>query len=297
MQYEFHEEEKAVVDNFEVPVQCLLMKVPHSDVNNARKIDFHYHDYIEFLYGIDCDINVWCEDDKHILKNGELIVINSKRPHFVFSNQDESTYVVIKFMPQILYASEQSVRELKYILPFISSAYTHNVKLGKEEIDNSEIPALIEKIVAEWENKGFGYELAVRMYAINIVLWLLRYWDSHCNSQKSLIPPKAMASVQKAIEYAQNNYSTAASNSAADLCYMSHSYFSRLFKKVMGRSFTDYVNYVRISEAQRLLISTQKSITDISLDVGFSTTSYFIDKFRRQVHMTPKQFRQNYSKS
>ena len=62
----------------------------------------------------------------------------------------------------------------------------------------------------------------------------------------------------------------------------------------MNKSFTEYVNGIRISESERLLVTTNKSITDIALDVGFSTTSYFIERFKKQIHLTPKQFRKNY---
>ena len=46
-----------------------------------------------------------------------------------------------------------------------------------------------------------------------------------------------------------------------------------------------------------MLVGTQKSVTDVALDVGFSTSSYFIEKFRKQVHMTPKQFAMRFGKN
>ena len=297
MEYSFREEEKYSIDNVEVPVQCIVMQAFKENFENEPVIKMHYHDYVEILYGLDCDLTVWCYGTKYNLKSGGLAVINSKNPHTVTSNSDCSTYVVIKFMPQILYAAEQSVLEFRYIIPFITSGDEYKKLFDASEVEGSDIPDIMEKIVYEWERRDYAFEIAVRMYAIRIAVWLLRSWQAVHGYNAPGVTPEVLGAIQKSVEYVQKNYSAATSREAAVLCAMSHSYFSRRFKRVMKRSFVDYVNYVRISEAQRMLVGTEKSVTDVALDVGFSTSSYFIDKFRKQVHMTPKQFAMRFRKS
>lgn len=297
MEYSFIEEEKYSIDNVEVPVQCIVMQAFKENFENEPVIKMHYHDYVEILYGLDCDLTVWCYGTKYNLKSGGLAVINSKNPHTVTSNSDCSTYVVIKFMPQILYAAEQSVLEFRYIIPFITSGDEYKKLFDASEVEGSDIPDIMEKIVYEWERRDYAFEIAVRMYAIRIAVWLLRSWQAVHGYNAPGVTPEVLGAIQKSVEYVQKNYSAATSREAAVLCAMSHSYFSRIFKRVMKRSFVDYVNYVRISEAQRMLVGTEKSVTDVALDVGFSTSSYFIDKFRKQVHMTPKQFAMRFRKS
>ena len=297
MEFSFREEEKYSIDNVEVPVQCIVMQAFKENFENEPVIKMHYHDYVEILYGLDCDLTVWCYGTKYNLKSGGLAVINSKNPHTVTSNSDCSTYVVIKFMPQILYAAEQSVLEFKYIIPFITSGDEYKKLFDACEVEGSDIPNIMEKIVYEWERRDYAFEIAVRMYVIRIAVWLLRSWQAVHGYNAPGVTPEVLGAIQKSVEYVQKNYSAATSREAAVLCAMSHSYFSRIFKRVMKRSFVDYVNYVRISEAQRMLVGTEKSVTDVALDVGFSTSSYFIDKFRKQVHMTPKQFAMRFRKS
>ncbi|MBS5083051.1 MAG: helix-turn-helix transcriptional regulator [Clostridiales bacterium] len=77
----------------------------------------------------------------------------------------------------------------------------------------------------------------------------------------------------------------------AELCNLSPSYFSRSFNRLMGMSFNEYLNYIRVSEAEKLLISTPLSITEIAVTVGFSTSSYFIKIFKVYKNLSPKQFR------
>ena len=61
----------------------------------------------------------------------------------------------------------------------------------------------------------------------------------------------------------------------------------------MNMSFSDYINYIRISEAQKLLITTDLDMSEIAEHTGFSTSSYFIEQFRKRKGISPKQFRLN----
>lgn len=288
-----YDEGKARINGFEIPLECFNRIHPYGDGNLE---EMHYHDYVELLYGVDCDITVRCGNSDYRLTQGDFMIINSKTPHSLVSNSQISIYTVIKFVPQILYAAEQSVFEFKYILPFVTDLRKYRKFFPKAAIADTEIPSIMSDIISETKASEYGYEIALRIYVSRLVLWLIREW--HVNGENETgISNETMRSVQKSIEYAKNNFNTATSSGAAKICNFCPSYFSRLFKKVMKQSFTEYVTYIRICEAQKLLITTKASITDISLDTGFSTTSYFIERFKEQTHLTPKQFRNKFGTS
>ena len=58
-------------------------------------------------------------------------------------------------------------------------------------------------------------------------------------------------------------------------------------------SFMQYVKSVKISEAERLLKCTEKTITDIAQILSYGSTSHFIEDFKREKGITPKQYRKN----
>ncbi|MFD2701020.1 helix-turn-helix transcriptional regulator [Paenibacillus shunpengii] len=62
----------------------------------------------------------------------------------------------------------------------------------------------------------------------------------------------------------------------AKLCCMSERYFMKFFKSVMGKTFIHYLNYVRLSEAEKLLLSSELTITEAALQSGFNDPSYFV---------------------
>ncbi|MFR2464209.1 MAG: helix-turn-helix transcriptional regulator [Clostridia bacterium] len=60
----------------------------------------------------------------------------------------------------------------------------------------------------------------------------------------------------------------------------------------MQKTFREYLNFVRISEAEKLLLNTDLNITEIAMEVGFSSSSYFIEQFKQLKSISPKRFRQ-----
>lgn len=75
---------------------------------------------------------------------------------------------------------------------------------------------------------------------------------------------------------------------------MNANYVSQLFKKEAGITFVHYITQKRVDDAKNLLVTTQKPLADIALDVGFNDTFYFIKTFKKFVGMTPGQYRSNH---
>ena len=88
------------------------------------------------------------------------------------------------------------------------------------------------------------------------------------------------------------SYST---NELAGHSPYSYSRLSRLFKKYTGKTLVEYVNDVKIVYAKRLLRTTQKSIIDISLDLGYESVSSFNHNFKAITALTPSQYRKKYA--
>ena len=78
----------------------------------------------------------------------------------------------------------------------------------------------------------------------------------------------------------------------AAAAYLSPFHFSRLFKKVTGASPHAYLAALRIERAQRLLATTDLSITEISTRVGYASSSHFGKAFRQANGLTPRAFRE-----
>lgn len=78
---------------------------------------------------------------------------------------------------------------------------------------------------------------------------------------------------------------------AADVCALSPSYFSRLFKKIFQQSYTQYMLRYRLHLASRMLSTTDHSISTICYELNFTHPSYFISVFKQYFGMTPNKYR------
>ena len=77
-------------------------------------------------------------------------------------------------------------------------------------------------------------------------------------------------------------------------CNVSPAYFSRLFVKEIGESYTLYVSRQKVSLARGFLEDTDMTVTEISDKLGFSDPGYFIKKYKDSVGVTPAFYRTHY---
>jgi len=79
----------------------------------------------------------------------------------------------------------------------------------------------------------------------------------------------------------------------ADGLNLSSGYLSSYFKENFGYSFSEYLNEIRISKAKEMLMDSNSSIRQISLQVGYQNVSSFIRMFKRITGVPPGQFRRS----
>jgi len=82
-------------------------------------------------------------------------------------------------------------------------------------------------------------------------------------------------------------------NDAAAAAMLSPNYLAHLLKKQTDRTFTELVTERRLERAKELLLTSSVRIGDIALQCGFSDADYFSRRFRQQIGVTPRQFRED----
>ena len=99
--------------------------------------------------------------------------------------------------------------------------------------------------------------------------------------------------VYPAVSYVENHRGEMVSmRDMANLCHLSPGYFSKIFPREAGETFTDYVNRRKVEWAKQKLRDSAESVSSIAFELGYVDTSYFIKVFKKFEGITPLAYRQ-----
>lgn len=279
------------IDGIDSWIHCIRFEkglpIEQGSVFTGRtKVKYHYHEYIELLYFYDGRAEVWVNGEVTEARGGSLVVISSNMAHDVIP-KEPTGYACIKFSPSVLYENEPFMINLKYALPFMSDVKRYFY--SKEETADTQIGELVNEIISEWKQMEYGFELAIRSAILKIFRIIIKIHRKNGESGENLkfITPE----MKNAIAYIGENYSTVTEKEVADACNFSYNYFSRIFKDTVGKSFRDYILELRVNQAEKMLLSTNLSVTEIAEKTGFSSISHFIVRFKEVKGMTPNSYR------
>lgn len=284
------DEGKVIKKGEESAIDCIKLNIDHSGVISST----HYHDYIELLYGRDCDITVWVNDKTIHFTTGDLVIINPHETHTLYSHKKKSDYIVIKFIPEILSYGNQMPAEMMYILPAMYNASISEHIIKKYEYPSSSVSEIVNEIYREWCDEKFGYELAIRSGILKLFLYVVRHLDSKYEKSLFSESDEMTTIIYKAAEYCSSHCCDVTAKQISEMYSVSYSYFSRTFKKIMGRTFSQYLNDVRIDNARKMLLTSSASMSEIATDTGFSSASHFIHNFKKKTGFSPLAYKSKF---
>lgn len=131
--------------------------------------------------------------------------------------------------------------------------------------------------------------------ADEIETWFLNYCAGLLQKIADLRQNKNRQIVHMAQEYIEANLGDRelSIRTISDAVDLSPAYFSNIFYKEMGQHLNEYINQVRVNQAKRLLLTTNDKVITIAERLGFSSSSYFNNIFKRYTGITPQRFRRS----
>ena len=160
--------------------------------------------------------------------------------------------------------------------------------------NNSRVRDILEELLHLYQNNNEALLADIR--AANLIGQLLAGLLEAVTADNSLpaVPP-IIYSVQ---EYLMENYSKAVTlDDLAKRFNLSKYYLQRMFTRCFGLSPHQYQQNIRLTQAKKLLRTTNASINMIALQVGFESTSAFITVFKKNEGVTPLKYRTDWSGS
>ena len=162
-----------------------------------------------------------------------------------------------------------------------------NTLLRKAVQDSGVPPYFIDKISSE-----FARKIEAVSGGRNIELLASEMIEKYNNLAREHSHGKYSPAVQKAMAIADCDLTADLSlKTISGILGINESYFSSLFRKETGKTFTDFINGKRIEHAKKLLRSTSLQIQTIAQHCGILDVNYFTKLFRKYTGTTPGKFR------
>lgn len=258
---------------------------------------WHYHPELELVTILKSSGTRFIGDSIEQFNEGDVVLIGKNLPHM--------------WLNDIEYFNEKSIKEAESIdihfkLDFVGEYFfkipemnlieklLKNANLGiKFSGDLTQIIKQIKKIHAL---KGFNKVIEF--------IQLLNQLAKH-ESYKLLSSPGFVNSfnktgkknLDKIYEYIFENFREPISlNDVSEISNMNPSAFSRFFKRVNRKTFSEYLIEVRIGYACKLLIQNKYNISEVCYESGFNNISNFNRQFKKVTKLSPSDYSKQYSK-
>jgi len=243
----------------------------------------HFHDYYEVLLYVEGDVRYIWESTSFLMERGDLIVIPPSYLHMSRLNSEKTQYT----------------RYVFYLYPNVFDAIDGGALLDFLHANNGKPflaalkPSALERVQALLEQLNAALTSSAQddhALAQGLILQIFHIFNRQAqqNSRSDSYFPQSVLDIQSYLDEHFTEVSTV-SEVAAHFFY-SREYVSRLFKRYLNTTITDYILKRRISYSQQLIASGLPLI-DVGFQAGFGSVSTFIRSFRSVMGMTPSAYR------
>ena len=280
--------------NNDYPLGVYFVKPDEYFLNN---IPWHWHDEIEIDVVREGNAIYTIGEDIIRVPSNNLIVIKGNVVHSIKSENGNCSIISVIFSPAVLFADNNSSLYQSYFMPFKVSSKKYRT-FDNTDIIGKALISYIEDIIDYNLNKNYGYEMLTKSSLFQF--WLLLIKDmphderiiNREDRQEKSSPDDER--IKTAITFIQDNYFDNISlEDIADSIHISKSECCRLFKRAINLSPFEYLMRYRILKACDIMIKSRQdeSISELALNVGFNSASYFNKLFKKYVGCTPSEFK------
>ncbi|MFS0882976.1 AraC family transcriptional regulator [Metabacillus niabensis] len=270
-----------------LPIACYETTI-NQNINGY--IPLHWHDEFQFVLVVKGEAIFQINEENVSIQEGEGLFINSGYLHMAKEkNNSGCVYICLNVSPSFVLSQELYTI---YVNPYIQATNISYIRLVSKEFWAKNILESILQINQLINQKPRYYEMDISVHLTLIWKNLIENGIQLEYEQVEVVKNQRMKQMLNWIHqhYAEkvllDDIARAGQISRSECCR----YFKRILKKTPMKYVTDY----RIQKSLILLQQFEANVTDVAYQVGFNSTSYFIDKFRKTINMTPLAYKNKY---
>ncbi len=265
-----------------IPKNNLGIQVSMATLENPH-IPLHWHDTVELLYCLNGSVTVHMDDKEINLTRSQLIAFDSGQVHSLHSSSSLYMFIVIQIDKKQL-SSLMPDLDLYRIdcrpLPLDDKNYSHYLRLRRKMLS----------LVTYNDSDNKTDTLRLNGKILDIIADLIDHFATYSPGGLTTVQGKSNDTIRSIITYVSKHYQENIQlEDMAKMCGFSKEYFCRFFKQHMGMTFLRYLGEVRISQAGRLITTTDMSVAEVMVECGFSNQTIFNRLFKEIYKKTPRE--------
>lgn len=248
-----------------------------SSYNKRKYIPLHYHNENEIYLLLKGEVKYFVDDKTFLLNEGDLMIIPAGVMHS--TDTDECLYnerLLISFHDDIFF---------KNIIPCLNELFKENIIHLSDE-NRELIKNIFYKIESEFKNERKNKEILIKLYISELIIHIHRHRIKNAYYEQNT--DKLILQIKQYINLNFANDITLAKLSK--VFGLTETYLSRRFKSSCGICISEYLNYIRVDHAEKLLKTEKMPITEIAMECGFNDSSYFSYVFKKLKGITPYKY-------
>jgi AraC-like DNA-binding protein len=244
------------------------------------------HPYYEMIYIVEGQAQFQVGTKVYDIKPNSIVFINNLEFHKlnITSYPYRRFFILIK--PSYLYSIINDPILLS-IFKHRPAHFQHMIVLGPTEKES--IFKTYKDIMTEKARQLPFWETALGAYLQLILITLFREYRDYFPNAVLTSSMTTILAVQKHIE--ENYLEPISLVEVAKQFYLDQSYLSRLFKRLTGFTFSEYIILQRINHAKELLLFSSQDTTQVGINSGYNNVNHFIRIFKKYEGITPYQYR------
>lgn len=282
----------------------LSWRVDYSREKNYRQAQSHFvdgqmntlhsHNYVELTFILEGTLTQIIEGKEVVFHANDVYLIDSHSQYCEKLTTQDSKVMFLgisnNFFREIMFSPEHTTQKSQFLssLMFQKNKQHDYVSLHPKG-NTSEVKKLLESILLEVTQRRVGCDYLIRGFTARLFILLTELYDFSINaSEKKKLRQIIFKDVQN---YLFNNYRDIHIEDLAKEFNYNKDYFNRLIKDNTGKTYSEYVQDIRLGEAVNELRETNLPVETIAHKVGYNNIGYFYKIFKENYKMTPAEFR------
>lgn len=254
----------------------------------------HTHNYVEMIYMVNGQTIHKINNDKVILKKGELLFLNQHATQEIDAageNDIAVNFIILpEFFSQVLVMlGEEESPIHDFIIGCLKSKDTSVGYLHFKVSDILPIQNLVENLIWTITNEEESRRHVTQCTMGVLFLQLLNYADRITAGASH--PEEDL--MFRVLHYIEDHYKDGELSALANELHYDLFWLSRMIKKTTGKTYTELIQTRRLNQASFLLLNTSMPVSDVGYAVGYDNLSYFHRIFKDRFGASPKQYRNN----